>query len=40
MYFLKGNGNRAYKVDLNVNAEEVPADDDDGDDDDVDWEEG
>ncbi|KAK7330204.1 hypothetical protein VNO77_24391 [Canavalia gladiata] len=35
---IAGNGNEGYKVgDLNVEAEEVPADDDD---DDVDWEEG
>ncbi|XP_027329926.1 general transcription factor IIE subunit 1-like [Abrus precatorius] len=35
---ISGNGNEGYKVgDLNVQAEEVPADDDD---DDVDWEEG
>lgn len=37
----EGNGNGGYKVDLNLHAEEVPADDDDeGEDDDVDWEEG
>ncbi|TKY54943.1 Transcription initiation factor IIE subunit alpha [Spatholobus suberectus] len=37
---IAGNGNEGYKVgDLNVQAEEVPADDDD-DEDDVDWEEG
>ncbi|XP_057419736.1 uncharacterized protein LOC130713923 [Lotus japonicus] len=31
---LGGNGNVGYKVDLNVEADDVPADDDD----DVDWE--
>ncbi|XP_057416757.1 transcription initiation factor IIE subunit alpha-like [Lotus japonicus] len=36
---LGGNGNVGYKVDLNVEADDVPADDDD-EDDDVDWEEG
>lgn len=35
---FEGNGNGGYKVnDLNVQADEAPAD---GDDDDVDWEEG
>ncbi|XP_057440209.1 uncharacterized protein LOC130732114 [Lotus japonicus] len=36
---LGGNGNAGYKVDLNIEADEVPADDDE-EDDDVDWEEG
>nr|KYP55649.1 hypothetical protein KK1_001871 [Cajanus cajan] len=35
---IAGNGNEGYKVDLNVQAEEVPADEEE--DDDVDWEEG
>jgi hypothetical protein len=35
---FKGNGSGGFMVDLNVRADEVPADDDDEDD--VDWEEG